>query len=60
MRDRSREGGRPPRAFTAAELRRMRVAIEQSTDLTMEQLARRFRCSHHTIKRIAEENGWRL
>ena len=51
---------KPAPAFTAAELRRMRTAVEQSTDMTMEQIARRFRISHHTIKRIAEQAGWRL
>lgn len=51
---------KPAPTFTDAELRRMRVAIEQSTDLTLEQIARRFRCSHHTIMRLAAEGGWQL
>ena len=50
---------KPAPAFTAAELRRMRAAVEDAA-VKFSDTARRFQISHHTLARIAESNGWRM
>jgi hypothetical protein len=51
--------GRPFPTFAAAELRRMRAAVEQS-DVTLDAIARRYRVSTKTLTAIAEREGWSI
>ncbi len=45
------------RAYTGAELKRMRAAVERG-DVNLTEIAKRFRCSRHTVVKLIATHGW--